>query len=227
MPAVMLLSGGLDSTVNLAEALERDSVRLCLFFDYGQRARVPEWNSAQTVAGHYGLEIEKVDLPWFSRLLPEKMKAPGGIPAGYGSGGEPGQADALAEAWIPNRNGVFVNVGAAYAERYECGEVVAGFNSEEALRFPDNSTRFIEASNKALEHSTLARVKLVSHTGLMSKRQILKRGVELGAPLSKIYSCYSAGPLMCGQCMSCRLLRTALAEEKLSSLLAGRFDHGS
>ena len=117
----------------------------------------------------------------------------------------------LDEVWIPNRNGVFLNVAAAYAERYGCDTVVTGFNREEAEEFPDNSAEYVDRVNRSLEMSTRNRVRVESFTIDLDKPAILKLGLELKAPLSIIWSCYRSGERMCGHCASCVRLRAALA----------------
>ena len=216
MRAVMLLSGGLDSMVCLAEAVQKGSVELCIFFDYGQRAYEPEWAAARQVAAHYGIPIRSVELGWFGKLLPEQMAA-----AGAKHPKNP------LDAWIPNRNGVFVNIAAAFAEALGCDTVLTGFNKDEAAQFSDNSQAFVEAANVMLSYSTQTSVKVASFTAHMSKREMVERGVAIKAPLLHIYSCYSAGPLMCGTCPSCTLLKSALYDAGCATLLAERFKDGS
>jgi 7-cyano-7-deazaguanine synthase len=112
--------------------------------------------------------------------------------------------------WVPNRNGVFLGVAAAFAERYGCTVVVTGFNREEAAEFPDNSAEYVEAFNRGLEFSTRGAVRVVSYTLHMSKREILRRALEVGVPVGAIWSCYRGGERMCGSCASCRRLKTAI-----------------
>lgn len=199
--AVAMVSGGLDSVVSLAIARRRMDVRLILFFDYGQRARVSERVSVTNVASYYGIPMRDVALPWLESLLPAGMR--------HGAtGDEP--LTGLDEVWVPNRNGVFINVAAAFAESYGYGAVVTGFNRDEAAEFPDNGREFVERSCSALELSTRGRVAVTSFTLEMGKREIVIEGMDAGAPLSVIWSCYRSGERMCGRCASCRRLRGAL-----------------
>lgn len=197
-----MVSGGLDSVVALALARRRCEVRLVLFFDYGQRARDSERVSVMSIAGYYGLPLEEVRLPWLEALVPPGMRA--------GASGDEPLTD-LDDVWIPNRNGVFINIAAAYAERYGCDSVVTGFNRDEAGEFPDNSVEYVERVNGALALSTRSGVTVTSDTIGMGKREIILEGMEAGAPLSTIWSCYRSGERMCGRCASCRRLRVALA----------------
>jgi 7-cyano-7-deazaguanine synthase len=199
--SVVLLSGGLDSLVSLARATRERDVRLVLFFDYGQRARDSERVSAMEAANFYGLPFADVDIRWLEALAPEGMRRTGAADA---------PLSALGDVWIPNRNGVFVNIAAAYAEGRGCETVVTGFNREEAEEFPDNSAEFVARSNAALALSTRNGVLVESFTIDLDKPEIIRLGLQLRAPLSIIWSCYRSGEHMCGACASCSRLRAAL-----------------
>jgi 7-cyano-7-deazaguanine synthase len=196
-----MVSGGLDSLVALALAQRDLDIRLVLYFDYGHRARESERASAMAAANFYGLEFREVNLGWLGGL------SPGGMRVGA-------DATALAsfdEVWIPNRNGLFISVAAAFAEAYGSDAIVCGFNREEAAEFPDNSADFVERSTAALQLSTRNAVAIRSDTIDMDKREILRAGADAGAPLSIIWSCYHSGQRMCGRCASCLRLKAALA----------------
>jgi 7-cyano-7-deazaguanine synthase len=201
--SIALVSGGLDSLVSLARAVSERDVRAVVFFDYGQRARASERVSAMSAADYYGLPFIDADVRWLESLSPEGMRASHAHTAG--------ELNTLDDVWIPNRNGVFVNVAAAYAESYRCDTVVTGFNREEAEEFPDNSREFVERANAALAFSTRNGVRVESFTIDLDKRAIVRLGLELKAPLSIVWSCYRSGPKMCGRCASCARLRAAVA----------------
>jgi 7-cyano-7-deazaguanine synthase len=199
--SIALVSGGLDSIVSLSRAINERDVRLVLFFDYGQRARDAERVSSMSAANYYGVPFADVDLRWLGPLSPRGMQRDAG-------GDE--RLTALEDVWIPNRNGVFVHVAAAHAERYECDTVVTGFNREEAEEFPDNSRDFVERVNASLAFSTRNSVRVESFTIDLDKRAIIRLGTELKSPLSIVWSCYRSGERMCGRCASCVRLRAAL-----------------
>lgn len=202
LQSIALVSGGLDSLVSLARAHSERDVRAVMFIDYGQRARESERASSMSAANYYGLGFLEVDLRWLESLSPQGMRA-----------SRTEAADALStldEVWIPNRNGVFVNTAAAFAESYGCDTVVTGFNREEAAEFPDNSRDYVERVNASLALSTRNRVRVESFTIDLDKREIIRLGLELKAPLSIVWSCYQSGARMCGQCASCARLRGAI-----------------
>jgi len=203
--SIALVSGGLDSVVSLARAVKERQVESVMFFDYGQRARESERVSSMSAANFYGLPFEDVDIRWLETLAPQGMQI------GAVRSLDTDALTSLEEVWIPNRNGVFLNVAAAYAERYRCDTIVTGFNREEAEEFPDNSAEYVQRVNRALEMSTRNGVRVESFTIDLDKPAILRLGLELKAPLSIIWSCYRTGEHMCGRCASCVRLRAALA----------------
>jgi 7-cyano-7-deazaguanine synthase len=209
--AVALVSGGLDSVVSLAKADRELEVRLVLFCNYGQRALSSERASVIDVAGYYGLPFREVDITWLRELAPAAMRRT--RPEGKGAGDQGSQDDRLERleaVWVPNRNGVLLNVAAAFAESHDCTVVVTGFNREEAVEFPDNSPGYVETVNNGFEYSTRLGVRVVSYTLELTKREILRTGIEIGVPLSIIWSCYKSGQRMCGTCLSCRRLKMAI-----------------
>jgi len=206
MKAVVLLSGGLDSTVCFKRAVDETEVRLALTFDYGQAAVERELEAAREMTRRYGVKHAVIDLPWMEELLPARLQK--------GSRWEEKpDEEAAASVWVPNRNGVFVNVAAAFAEAMDCEQVVAGFNAEEGALFPDNSREYINAANAALGLSTMKKSKLVSYTADKSKAEILRMAREVKAPLDLVWSCYYGGEEMCGDCLSCQKLLRALKQE--------------
>ncbi len=213
--AVALVSGGLDSLVSLAKAHAEMEVRLVLFADYGQRAIVREREAAMSAATFYQLPFREVDIGWLRSLSPQGMQSRGSPSSAdrrsQDSGaGESLRLDTVDDVWVPNRNGVLLNVAAAFAENLRCGFVATGFNREEADDFPDNRSEYVAAVNRGLEFSTRGGVRVVSFTQDLDKRGIIELGVELKAPLGLVWSCYDDGEMMCGRCGSCRRLRGAI-----------------
>lgn len=215
--SVVLLSGGLDSVVNLKLAADRTKVVLALTFDYGQAASANEIEAARQSASLLAVPHMVVSLDWYGSLLPSQ-----------GSG----QHDVASmdsvypkDVWVPNRNAVFLSIGAAFAEKLGAEVVVMGLNREEACLFPDNSAEFIEAANRMLTYSTSNSVKLVSYTASLSKSELVALGLKIGAPLDLIYSCYlgSSDNRMCGECRSCMLLKQALMKNKILERFETRF----
>lgn len=211
--AVILLSGGLDSALNLALAAREGKASIALTMRYGQRAEAPELTAAQALSRHYGVRWKDVDMCWLGAVNPTSLtRGEQSLP-----NLEIDELDKMELAtpsmkavWVANRNGVFLNVAAAFAEALGESEVMVGFNKEEAATFPDNSQSFIEAINLALSFSTLNSVKVSSYTTQWDKTKILGEALELKLPLNLVWSCYEAGPERCWKCESCRRSERAL-----------------
>ena len=198
MKGVAILSGGLDSTVSLAAAMRHMKVVLALTFDYGQRAAKRERTAAGKIARYYAIPHRVIAIPWLgaitgSALVNRKARIPRN---------EMSERSAKA-VWVPNRNGVFIEIAAAHAESMGAMRLITGFNREEAVTFPDNSPAYVSAVNRALSFSTANGVRVVSFTGDLDKRQIVNLGRRLEAPLKHIWPCYEGGRTWCGECESC------------------------
>lgn len=214
--AVVLLSGGLDSTVSLAQGINQYEVVLALTFNYGQRAFGKEVRASRAIADYYHVRHEVIALPWLSALLPKALRV-------RREGVDPlvpteWQPESRQEAdffeakpvWVPNRNGLFLNIAATYAEAYGAQVILFGANAEEAERFPDNSEAFRERINAAFELSTLNGPQVVCPVGMLDKAQIVDRAQALQVPLHLIWSCYNDADQQCGDCPSCVRLKQAL-----------------
>ncbi len=215
MFSIVLLSGGLDSTVSLSQALREGEVKLCLTFDYGQQARFKEINAAAEIAGFYRLKHRVIPLPFLREITATSLVNPDAdMPEpGEKDLNRPGKmAEAARSVWVPNRNGVFINIAASFAETMGCRQIVTGFNAEEAGTFPDNSREYLNACNQALSFSTLSRVRVLSYTQMLNKAEIVRLGRRLGAPLQHVWPCYRGGEKICGRCESCRRYLRALKE---------------
>jgi len=210
--ALALLSGGLDSTV--AAALYRarhGTVQLGLCVDYGQRAARRESAAAQAVGAALGFPVELAELPLLARVTATALVDRTRPLPRPDSRRLDETARATADAvWVPNRNGVLVNLAAALAEARGLAVVVVGFNAEEGATFPDNSARFVASLNACLLDGTRGRVRVECPTLHLTKAQLLAEGRAAGAPLHLTWSCYEGGEAPCGLCESC--LRRARAE---------------
>jgi 7-cyano-7-deazaguanine synthase len=204
---VALLSGGLDSAVAAVLFAREPGNRLglCLFFDYGQRAREPEAAASGALATRWRVPWQKVELPWLGALAQRcgSRLVEGTGPVPHGTAARPGDSASASAVWVPARNAVFVAAAAAHAEALGAHCVVAGFNREEAATFPDNSPDFVDAATAFLGHGTRNSVAVRSGTLSWDKRQIVTAARELGLGPADFWSCYEAGPEPCGRCESC------------------------
>lgn len=220
--SIVLLSGGLDSTVAFKKSIDTGNVVLCLTFDYGQRAAVKEAAAAAKISARYNVEHRLIELPWLKEITKTALvctdeKIPE-LSTDELDGARGKTKESARSVWVPNRNGVFINIAASFCETLGAEFIITGFNMEEAATFPDNSPQFIEAINSSLSYSTLNKVKLLSPTSSLNKEEIVRLGMEIDAPLEFLWSCYEGGEKMCRSCESCMRLKRAL-EEAGSDLL--------
>lgn len=210
--AVVLLSGGLDSALNLALAAREGRVAFALTMRYGQRAEIPELAASEALARHYKVHWRSVDVSWLGEVNTTLLTRAGGLPHLSTEELDSGKASdaSMRAVWVANRNGVFLNVAAAYAEALGVKDVLTGYNKEEAATFPDNSAEYLEAMNRAFSFSTLNGVRASSYTIAWDKTRILREALMLGLPLDKVWSCYEAGPARCWKCESCKRSERAL-----------------
>lgn len=205
LKAIVVLSGGLDSAVCLTMATEEAEVLKAITFNYGQKAFEKEREASAALASYYQVPHHIITLDWLKDCVPQALNA---LDKTLQNWDEP--LDDIDHVWVPNRNGVFLNIAASFAEALDCQFVVFGANAEEGESFPDNTTEFREALNDSLMYSTQNHVRVATPVGAMNKVSILKEGLDLKTPLHLIWSCYEAGDKHCGKCPSCVRLKSAI-----------------
>ena len=205
-PAVVLVSGGLDSATTLAMARAEGYACFALSFDYGQR-HVAELEAARAVTESLGAvehRIVPIDLSAFggSALTDARIDVPEspsvGIPVTY----------------VPARNTVFLSLALAWAEVLGSRDIFIGVNAVDYSGYPDCRPEFVAAFEVLANLATKAGVegdRFRVHTPLidLTKAEIIRRGVALGVDYARTVSCYqaSAAGAACGRCDSCRLRR--------------------
>lgn len=184
-----------------------------LTFDYGQRSAAQEIIAARAMARRYKIPFRSLRLNWLAQITHTALVARHRRLPHLHSNDLDRTRPTLRSAravWVPNRNALFINIAAAFAESlgYDC--IVVGFNTEEAATFPDNSADFLATINRALKLSTLTHVQVVCYTSRLDKKGVVRLGRKIGAPFDLMWSCYEGGPRMCWQCESCVRLKRAL-----------------
>ncbi|MEZ0391366.1 MAG: 7-cyano-7-deazaguanine synthase QueC [Pseudobdellovibrionaceae bacterium] len=211
--SVVLLSGGMDSSVNLLAAREESQVVLALTFDYGQRAAPKEIEVTSKLTKKLQIPHRVLPLPFFSDLghssLIDRQQT---VPVGSAvSIDDPKTSEKTAQSvWVPNRNGIFLNVAAGFAEALGADWIVPGFNQEEASTFPDNSEEYLQAATQSLKFSTANQVQVKCFTVKMNKTEIVGLGLKLQMDWSWMWPCYFNQSRWCGQCESCQRSKRAL-----------------
>jgi 7-cyano-7-deazaguanine synthase len=207
-PAVVLLSGGIDSTTTLAIAIAEGYETYALSFDYGQRHQI-ETEAARRVADSLGVKehrIAKLDLGIFGgSALTTSIDVPK-------QRSEQEIADEIPVTYVPARNTIFLAYALAWAEVIQADDIFIGGNAIDYSGYPDCRPKFIEAFENLANVGTKAGVegrRFQIHTPLIkrSKADIIRKAVDLGVDLSLTHSCYDPTPegLACGECDSCLL----------------------
>lgn len=214
--AVVLLSGGLDSTTTLAIAKEQCFLPFALSFRYGQRHEF-ELQAATRIAKDAGVAqhtIVDIDLRSFGgSALTSDIDVPKGRSSEQMSEGIP-------ITYVPARNTIFLSFALAWAEVLECNDIFIGVNALDYSGYPDCRKEFIEEFQKLANLATKAGVegktKVTIHAPLihLSKAEIIRKGTELGVDYSLTSSCYDPSGLgeACGLCDSCQLRRKGFLE---------------
>jgi len=206
--AVVLLSGGMDSTTTLAIAIAEGYVAYALSFDYGQRHQI-ETEAARRVADSLGAKehrIAKIDLCIFGgSALTDDIDVPK-------QRSEIEIAHGIPITYVPARNTIFLAYALAWAEVIAANDIFLGVNAIDYSGYPDCRPEFIEAFENLANLGTKAGVeasRFQIHTPLIkfSKADIIRKAVELDVDLSLTHSCYDPSPegLACGACDSCLL----------------------
>ena len=199
--AVVLLSGGLDSTTCMAVAKSQGYELYPISFDYNQRHK-RELESAKKVAEHFNAKehkILKLDNVGGSALTDKSIDVPD-----YQGDGE------IPVTYVPARNLLFLSYALGYAEVVQAEAIFIGVSSVDYSGYPDCRPEFIEAFQKVAEVGTAAGIKgnapkIVTPIINLTKAETIKLGMELGAPYEYTMSCYRGNEEACGKCDSCTL----------------------
>jgi len=228
-PAVILLSGGLDSATATAIARADGFSLWALTVDYGQRHRC-ELEAARRVAEAIGVErhvITKVDLAAFGgSALTGAIDVPK-------DRDEDEMARDIPVTYVPARNTVLLSLALGYAEVVGAADIFIGVNAVDYSGYPDCRPEYIasfaELANLATKAGVEGTLKFTIHTPLidMTKAQIIRRGTELGVDYALTHSCYDPSPAgqSCGRCDACRLRLRGFAEEGLKDPLQYQKGH--
>lgn len=209
--AIILLSGGIDSTTTLYLAKNKGYQCYALIFDYGQRHK-REIRSAVEITKRVKVpyKIVKIRLPWKgSALLDRRIKIP--------------QNRSLKEisseiplTYVPARNTIFLSFALSYAETIGAKVIFMGANAIDFSGYPDCRPCYYQAFQRVIKEGTKAKkIKIVTPLINKTKAEIIKLGIKLGAPLDLTWSCYQGARKPCGVCDSCQLRQKGFLEAGL------------
>lgn len=216
MKALVLFSGGVDSTTCLGLAVEKYSADevIALSVFYGQ-THSREIEAAKRIADYYGVIFKQLDLAQIfadsncSLLLSSDAEIP---KESYAeqlkyTDGKP------VSTYVPFRNGLFLSSAASIALSYDCEVIYYGAHSDDAAgnAYPDCSDAFNKAMKQAVYIGSGNQLTIEAPFVNMNKAQVVKKGLELGVPYELTWSCYEGGDKPCGVCGTCRDRAAAFA----------------
>lgn len=203
--AIILLSGGLDSLVSLGLVRNEYSEVLALTFNYGQKSFEREVSASMKISDYYDIKHQVINLEWLKEITHTALVSGEKVPDEISD-----YTESMKAVWVPNRNGLFLNIAACYADSYGYENIIIGANKEEAATFSDNTKEFICSVNQEFERSTLVRPCVIAPLIDYDKNETVKVALENNVPLNLVWSCYNNSENHCGKCESCMRLKSAL-----------------
>ncbi|BDR93237.1 7-cyano-7-deazaguanine synthase QueC [Vulcanisaeta souniana] len=204
---LVIASGGLDSTTAATYLLRQGYDVTLLHFNYGHRAETQEDRAVRRIVEFLGVPLLEINMDFFRVVRHSPLLGDGEINR-IDRGREGAE---FAHEWVPARNFVFIALATAIAEAYGFDYIATGINLEEAGAYPDNEMEFIRLLNKVMPYAVgpNKHVELIMPVGHLVKHEIVRLGLETGAPLHLTWSCYDNGEKHCGRCGPCYMRRWA------------------
>ena len=203
--AIILLSGGLDSLVALGIPHENYKIDMALTFDYGQKAAKNEISASKAICEYYKINHKIIKLDWLRDITTTSLVSEKKVPEK-----DLGSAKSAELVWVPNRNGLFLNIAACFTDSLGYDYILYGANNDEGETFPDNTERFRAEISNVFQTSTLKKPKVLAPLINYTKNDIVRIAIERNMPLNLVRSCYNYGDKHCGKCESCLHLKNAL-----------------
>jgi len=198
MQTVVLISGGLDSTVALHDAAIRGKVVLGLSFDYGSKHNARELPCAAWQCRQLGVPHRIVQLDFMNELFRSDLLQSGGaIPDGHY------EDLSMRRTVVPFRNGILLAIAAGVAESMGAQTLVIAAHSGDHAIYPDCRETFLSPMAEAIRAGTYANIEVLRPFGNQKKSALVRRGHELNVDFSHTWSCYKGGALHCGRCGTC------------------------
>jgi 7-cyano-7-deazaguanine synthase len=202
-PAICLVSGGMDSCVTAAMAKAENEEIAFLHVSYGQRTERRERKAFEDIADFYGVEKRlAVSIEYLARIGGSSLTD---------KNIEVSEADLeskeIPTSYVPFRNANMLSIATSWAEVLGAGAIYIGAVAEDSSGYPDCRPQFYAAFERVIEEGTKPETKISIRTPIihLSKAEIVRKGLELGAPLHLSWSCYRSEDLACGACDSCAL----------------------
>jgi len=200
--AVCIISGGMDSALAAKMAQLEGFEVIAVHFNYGQRTQKKELACFRKIASCVGARQNyEIDLPFFAQIGASALTdASIEVPTG-------GIKEGVPVTYVPFRNGIFLSIAAAIAEKHGATALFIGVVEEDSSGYPDCTEDYIMQMQNAINLGTKKETVLEIHMPLVAlkKSKIVQKSLELGVPLEETWSCYQSESAACGVCDSCRL----------------------
>ncbi|SMC56449.1 7-cyano-7-deazaguanine synthase [Desulfocicer vacuolatum DSM 3385] len=207
--AIIVLSGGMDSAVLLADTLEQGKTVEAISFDYGSKHNGRELPMARELCEHFKIDHEIIPLPFINELFSSSLLSSGeDVPDGAY------MASNMKSTVVPFRNGIMLSIAAGYAESVEASEVLLGSHSGDHHIYPDCRPEFNNAFAHAVNVGTDGKIDIRFPFSHLNKRDIGDIGRRLGVDFSRTWTCYKGGRIHCGTCGACDERKYALRHEQ-------------
>lgn len=198
MKALVVLSGGLDSTVALYWAKKRYGDVEALTFYYGSKHNEEEYSCALKTCESLEVKLSRISIDFIDTYFKSDLLKSGGvIPEGHYA------AENMKSTVVPFRNGIMLSIAAGFAESNDCDVIILGNHSGDHAIYPDCREDFIKAMTQAVSFGTQKQIRLESPFCNITKTDIVRIGAELGVDFSSTWSCYKGGDKHCGKCGTC------------------------
>ncbi len=202
--AIIVLSGGLDSTTCAYMARNEGKHIVAVHFNYGQKTLKKELNCFNDICDSLHIDTEdrySIELPFFtdvgcSSLTDEKIPVP-----------TDGIDDKVPSTYVPYRNGIFLSIAAAVAIKHKATQIYIGIVQEDGSGYPDCTDKFIAKQQSSINEGVKPsqNIEIVTPLLYKTKKDIALLATKLQVPISLTWSCYQNEQLACGVCDSCRL----------------------
>lgn len=198
MKALVVFSGGLDSTVALYWAKKNYDEVATISFNYGSKHNEQEYRHALKTCEKLQVKNTRINLEFINHYFKsDLLKSGNDIPEGYYT------AENMKSTVVPFRNGIMVSIAAGFAESTGCDVIILGNHAGDHTIYPDCTPEFINGIKEAVKCGTQKKIEVVSPFCNITKTDIVKLGKELGVDFSLTYSCYKGGEKHCGKCGTC------------------------
>lgn len=203
--ALMVVSGGMDSTTMLYEYADR--IALAVTFNYGSNHNAREIECARYNCEKLGIELLVVDMPFIGKYFESSLlSGADSIPEGNYDD------ENMRSTVVPFRNGIMLSVAAGIAESRGLTKLMMANHGGDHAIYPDCRAGFVDAMSKAISEGTYDHITIDAPYTDITKTDIARRGARLGIDYSHTYSCYKGGAKHCGRCGTCTERRQAFAD---------------